>query len=90
MIPIGDDRRLPISPYVVYLLIALNVYVFILEVRAPDIDRFIDLFATIPYDVTRGVVLPAPSPSLPALTILTAMFLVPSMSVPSRNSDVMT
>ena len=75
MIPIGDDRRLPILPFIVYLLIALNVYVFIVELRAPDIDAFIDLFATIPYDITHGVVLPAPSPSLPALTILTAMFM---------------
>ena len=75
MIPIGDDRRAPVFPFVVYLLIALNVFVFVLELRAPDIDRFIDLFATIPYDVTHGIVLPEPSPSIPALTILTAMFL---------------
>ena len=75
MIPIGDDRRLPILPFVVYLLIALNVYVFIQEARAADIDRFIDLFATIPYDITHGIVLPAPSPPVPALTILTSMFL---------------
>jgi membrane associated rhomboid family serine protease len=75
LIPIGDDRRLPIFPYVVYLLIALNVYVFVQEVRAADIDGFIGLFATIPYDITHSIVLPAPSPPLPALTILTAMFL---------------
>jgi len=75
LIPLGDDRRLPIIPVVVYLLIALNVYVFIQEVSAPDIDRTIDLFAVIPYDITHGVVLPAPSPPVPALTVLTAMFL---------------
>jgi membrane associated rhomboid family serine protease len=75
LIPIGDDRRLPIVPFVVYLLIALNVYVFVQEIRAPDIDRFIDLFATIPYDITHGIVLPPPSPPVPALTIVTAMFL---------------
>jgi membrane associated rhomboid family serine protease len=75
LIPIGDNRRLPITPFVVYLLIALNVFVFGLEIRAPDIDAFIDLFATIPYDITHGIVLPAPSPPIPALTILTAMFL---------------
>jgi membrane associated rhomboid family serine protease len=75
LIPIGDNRRLPIVPFVVYLLIALNVFVFIQEIQAPDIDHFIDLFATIPYDITHNVVLPAPSPPLPALTILSAMFL---------------
>jgi membrane associated rhomboid family serine protease len=75
LIPIGDDRRLPIVPIVVYLLIAANVFVFIQEVRAPDIDHFIDLFATIPYDITNGVVLEPPSPPFPPLTILSAMFL---------------
>jgi membrane associated rhomboid family serine protease len=75
LIPLGDDRRLPIVPFVVYLLIALNVLVFVQELQAPDIDRFIDLFATIPYDITHGVVLAAPSPAIPALTIVTAMFL---------------
>ena len=75
MIPLGDDRRLPIFPYVVYLIIALNVYVFIQDAGAPDIDHFIDLYATIPYDITHGIVLPPPSPPVPALTILTAMFL---------------
>jgi membrane associated rhomboid family serine protease len=75
LIPIGDGRRLPIFPFVVYLLIGLNVYVFLAELRAPDTDAFIDLFATIPYDVTHGIVLPPPSPPVPALTIFSAMFL---------------
>jgi membrane associated rhomboid family serine protease len=74
LIPIGDDRRLPIVPIVVYLVIAANAVVFVLETRAADIDAFINLFATIPYDVTHGIVLPAPSPPSALLTILTAMF----------------
>ena len=87
MIPIGDDRRLPIFPFVVYLLIALNVFVFILELRAPDIDAFIDLFATIPYDITHGIVLPPPSPPVPALTILTAIPVTPSTPVLLASDD---
>jgi membrane associated rhomboid family serine protease len=75
LIPIGDGRRLPGFPFVVYLLIACNVYVFIQELGAPDIDRFINLYATIPFDITHGIALPPPSPAIPALTILTAMFL---------------
>ncbi len=76
MIPIGDDaRRLPGIPFVVWTLIAVNVAVFVQEINAPDPDRFIDAFATIPYDITHGVVLAPPSPPLPALTILSAMFL---------------
>lgn len=75
MIPIGEDRRQSIFPVVVYLLIALNVYVFVLELQAADTDRFIELFAVVPYDVTHGIVLPPPSPPWPPLTLLTAMFL---------------
>ncbi len=76
MIPIGDDeRRLPVFAFVVYALIALNVWVFFQELGAPDTDRFILAFATIPYDVTHAVVLPAPSPPFAPLTIVTSMFL---------------
>lgn len=76
MIPIGESaRRAPIFPFVVYGLIALNVWVFVQELGAPDIDRFINSYATIPFDITHGVVLPAPSPPIPAETIVTAMFL---------------
>ena len=76
MIPIGDDeRRAPAFPFVVYALIALNVYVFFREASAPETDRFINAFATIPYDVTHWVVLAPPSPAFPPLTIVTSMFL---------------
>jgi membrane associated rhomboid family serine protease len=76
VIPIGDDaRRARTLPLVVYGLIAANVFVFVRELRAPDPDRFINAFATIPYDVTHGVALAAPSPPIPALTIVTSMFL---------------
>jgi membrane associated rhomboid family serine protease len=76
VIPIGDDEgRLPVFPLVVYGLIALNVCVFFQEVSAPDPDRFINAFATIPYDVTHDIVLAPPSPPFPPLTIVTSMFL---------------
>jgi len=76
VIPIGDDEhRAPAFPFVVYALIALNVYVFFREAQAPETDRFINAFATIPYDVTHWVTLAPPSPSFPPLTIVTSMFL---------------
>ncbi|MBV9439485.1 MAG: rhomboid family intramembrane serine protease [Candidatus Eremiobacteraeota bacterium] len=76
MIPIGDDeRRLPVVPLAVWAAIAVNVWAFVQELNAPDINRFIDAYATIPYDVTHGVVLAPPSPPIPALTLVTAMFL---------------
>ena len=76
MIPIGDNEgRRRAFPLVVYLLIAANVYVFVQELNAPDVDGFINAFAAIPYDVTHDVVLAPPSPPLAPLTVLTSMFL---------------
>ncbi|BDE06465.1 rhomboid family intramembrane serine protease [Vulcanimicrobium alpinum] len=76
MIPIGDDERRPIFPFVVYLVVAINVYVFVQELASgPGIDRFIGAFAAIPYDITHDVALAPPSPPVPALTIVTSMFL---------------
>jgi membrane associated rhomboid family serine protease len=74
MIPIGDERRSGF-PLITYSLIAINIGVFVQELHAPDIDRFINAFATIPYDITHGIVLAPPSPPFPPLTIVTAMFL---------------
>jgi membrane associated rhomboid family serine protease len=74
MIPLGDTRRLPVFPIVVYGLVALNVYVFVQELSAPDAEHYIDALAAIPYDITNNVALAPPSPPLPALTIVTSMF----------------
>lgn len=76
MIPIGDDeRRFGGVPFVVYALIAANVWVFFQELSANDTDAFINAFALIPYDLTQNLALAPPSPPIPALTIVTSMFL---------------
>jgi membrane associated rhomboid family serine protease len=75
VIPIGDDGRGRGFPLVVYALIAANVWVFVQELHAPDVNFFIDAFAEIPYDVTHNVVLAPPSPPIPALTLVTGTFL---------------
>jgi membrane associated rhomboid family serine protease len=75
VIPIGDDERRRGFPFVVYALIAVNVWVFVQELQAPDLNRFLDAFAMIPYDVTHDVVLAPPSPPIPALTLVTSLFL---------------
>lgn len=72
MIPIGGDRR-PIFPIVVYLLIAANVYVYLQEAGNPNL--MVNAYAAIPYDITHNVVLAPPSPPVPALTLVTSMFL---------------
>lgn len=66
---------MPIVPFVVYGLIAVNVYAFVQEMRAANVDAFVNAFATIPYDITNGVVLAPPSPPVPLFTLVTAMFL---------------
>lgn len=75
MIPLGTATRTPTVPFITYAIIAANVVVFIQELYAPNTDAFIGAYALIPYDVTHNVVLPPPSPSVPALTLLSAMFL---------------
>lgn len=75
MIPFGNQRRLPVFPLVVYGLIVANIVVFVRELQAPNTDTFINSFAVIPYDITGGIALAAPSPQVPALTLVTSMFL---------------
>ncbi|OGE86355.1 MAG: hypothetical protein A3J48_02560 [Candidatus Doudnabacteria bacterium RIFCSPHIGHO2_02_FULL_46_11] len=48
MLPLQDQKRLPGLAAVTYLLIAINVYVFYLELSAIDIEAFIAKFALIP------------------------------------------
>jgi membrane associated rhomboid family serine protease len=75
MIPIGDTGRTPAFPFAVYAIVVLNVYVFVQELEAAEPDAFVNAFALIPYDVTHGVVLAAPSPASPWLTLVTSQFL---------------
>lgn len=48
---------------------------FALQLDAADPERLINAFAANPYDIVNNIVLPAPSPPLPALTIVTSLFL---------------
>ena len=45
------------------------------EAQAPNVARYVESFATIPYDVTHNVTLPPPSPHPEALTLVTSAFL---------------
>ena len=65
--PLGDDNTGRRSvPVVTFVLILLNIAVFILELQGGD--RFIERWAFIPADFTR-------SPATEAPTLLTAMFM---------------
>jgi membrane associated rhomboid family serine protease len=71
--PIGDDNRdRHRVPYVTFLLIAINVAAFLVELSAgSQIEDFVRHWAVIPADYTRGAGIGGPVP----LTLLTAMFL---------------
>ncbi|MBV8726154.1 MAG: rhomboid family intramembrane serine protease [Candidatus Eremiobacteraeota bacterium] len=75
MIPLRDPSRRGAFALATYALVAANVYMFVLELRAPNVARFIDAFAVIPYNLTHGITLPPPSPHPVFLTLFTAMFL---------------
>jgi len=61
-------------PVVVWALIVANAVVFVAGRTATDPATLVDAFAAVPYNITHGIVLPAPSPPLAALTMLSAMF----------------
>jgi membrane associated rhomboid family serine protease len=55
MIPIGDDNRdRTIAPYVNYILIVINVLVFIVLQGAGNNLNFTYAFATVPAEITSG------------------------------------
>src|SRR5262245_10324722 len=86
LIPISDDNSdRETTPYVVYLFLAINVLVFLLELSSGP--EFIATYAAIPYKINHGGNLPclgrlhpsdfplAPGPSPFYLTLLTSMFM---------------
>ena len=75
MIPLGTGTRTPTFPFVTWLIVIGNVAVFFMEISATNTDAFINAYAMIPYDISHNVVLAQPSPPVPAMTLVTAMFL---------------
>jgi membrane associated rhomboid family serine protease len=75
--PIGDDNRDRVRvPFVTFMLVALNVIAFLLELSASgqgpgQLEAFVKHWAVIPADYTRGAGIGGPVP----LTLLSAMFL---------------
>ena len=85
LLPIGDDNTgRTTTPYVVYALVAINVFVFIIQYLSPS---FTYAYAAVPYEITHGTDLVTPVavpggviPQMPGpvpiqLTLLTSMFM---------------
>ncbi len=80
MMPIGDDNSgRTITPIVNYLLIAVNIIVFVFAQGMGSNEAFLMSFSTVPQeiltgtDITTGGLGPSPEPVY--LTILTSMFM---------------
>ena len=75
--PIGDDNRdRHRTPYITFLLVAVNVLAFLLELSVDAqgrgaLEEFVKMWAVIPADYAKGAGIGGPVP----LTLLSAMFL---------------
>lgn len=78
MFPISDNNPTRITPYMTYALIVLNVVVFIheLSLSPPQLERFFQLYAVIPKELTanfHGIPVNQAVPE--PLTLVTSQFL---------------
>lgn len=78
MFPISDDNPTRITPLVTYALIAVNIAVFIheLTLAQPQLERFFQLYAVVPKELTAsfgGIAVDQPVPE--SLTLVTSQFL---------------
>jgi membrane associated rhomboid family serine protease len=56
MVPLKDDNPIKITPYITYILIAVNILVFIYELtlNSNQLDLFFHLFAVVPRELTAS------------------------------------
>lgn len=82
LLPIGDNNKIRITPIVTYLLVSINILIFLYEmyllINSGEIplNRFFKAFSVVPLEITTGRDLPpliAPWPIY--ATILTSMFM---------------
>lgn len=78
MFPINDNNPTRITPYITYGLITINIVVFIheLTLSPPQLERFFQLYAVIPRELTVSFFgIPIPQPIPEPLTLITSQFL---------------
>ena len=79
MIPIGDDNTGRVrTPWVTYLLIALNVIAFLVEITQPSeaqLQNFFEKWAVVPQEYAQKADLPPQAPGPFWVTLFTSMFL---------------
>ena len=77
VIPLRDHLPGRSTPLVVFLLIAVNVGVFLYQdsLPPPRLEALVQAYGMVPYEITRGVDLPPPGPQPVYATLLTSMFM---------------
>src|SRR5262245_55481413 len=77
MIPLSDENPPQSTPYVTYLLIAINVAVFVYQLSLGDrVEAFIQSCAFVPAELATGRDIAPPNCVQPFwLTVFTAMFM---------------
>ena len=77
MIPIRDENPHSGTPFIVYVLIALNVVVFINELSlGSQLDSFFQLFAVVPRELSASFAGNPPNQAVPEyITLITSQFL---------------
>lgn len=77
MIPLRDHQPGRGTPIIVFLVIALNVLVFLFQATlpAPRLEAFIQSYGMIPREITTGVDIPPPGPRPIQTTLITSMFM---------------
>ncbi|MHB0913073.1 MAG: rhomboid family intramembrane serine protease [Armatimonadota bacterium] len=75
MIPLRDENPARTIPYVVYVLIAVNVLVYLYNGALRPSGNPLSGLELVPFELTRGTDIGAPTPVAPWVTIFTSMFL---------------
>lgn len=77
MIPLRDHQPGRGTPLVVFLIIALNVLVFLFEASLPQprLEAFIESYGMIPREIITGTDIPPLGPRPIQTTLLTSMFM---------------
>lgn len=78
MFPINDHNPTRITPFVTYVLIGINMVVFIheLSLTPPQLDQFFHLYAVVPRELTASFIrIPINQPVPEPLTLVTSQFL---------------
>ncbi|MGF1488073.1 MAG: rhomboid family intramembrane serine protease [Prochloraceae cyanobacterium] len=78
MVPLKDENPIKITPYVTYILITVNILIFLFELTLspPQLQAFFELFAIVPRELSasfQGITINQPIPEF--LTLFSSQFL---------------